>query len=72
MLAHPLPTCSPSRPVILNFPHKETRPVLGLLITPAMPFLMRDYLLVAANKLVGFIKMDAVDKGSPAFLVLSN
>jgi hypothetical protein len=44
----------------------------GLLITPARPFLMRDYLHVAANKLVGFIKMDAVDKGSPAFLVLSN
>ncbi len=36
------------------------------------PLLMRDYLHVAANKLVGFIKMDAVDKGSPAFLVLSN
>jgi len=44
----------------------------GLLITPAMPFLMRDYLHVATNKQAGFIKMDTVGKGSPAFLALSN
>jgi hypothetical protein len=31
------------------------------------PLLMREYLHAAANNLVGFIKMDAVDKGSPAF-----
>ena len=31
------------------------------------PLLMREYLHAAANNLVGFIKMDVVDKGSPAF-----
>jgi len=36
------------------------------------PLLMRDYLHVATNKQAGFIKMDTVGKGSPAFLVLSN
>jgi len=35
------------------------------------PSLMREYLHAAANNLTRFIKMDAVEKGSPAFLVLS-
>jgi hypothetical protein len=36
------------------------------------PLRMRDYLHVATNKQAGFIKMDTVGKGSPAFLALSN
>jgi hypothetical protein len=38
----------------------------------SMPDETHLLVLLTANKLVGFIKMDAVDKGSPTFLALSN
>jgi hypothetical protein len=51
---------------------KEILAVLTITGRFLNPLLMRDYLHVATNKQAGFIKMDTVGKGSPAFLVLSN